>query len=770
MTTTGTNTTTRGARAADGKPAEAREAQLAALHHRLTEQVHALRTGADWAAWLTLAARFHTYSANNTLLIWAQRPDATHVAGYRTWQTLGRHVNKGEHGLQILAPVHRPTTARHVDDETDQPRTAKPTGANRRSLGSRDSRAVAAAGPEPPPAAGHPGHTAPVDAPAGARSPASIVGYRLAHVWDITQTSGQPLPEPPTPQLLHGQAPDGLWDALASQVTAAGFTLTRGSCGSANGLTDFRTNTVTLRADVDDAQAVKTLAHELGHVLLHNPASGEPLVECRAVAEVEAESVAYLLTAAHGLPSDAYTFPYVTTWATQPAPPHESSNAPARTPEQVVLAVAARVQTTAARVLTGTQHLIPLDPPPAHAAQAALPGPDLPATARANITPSRAAKPAQAALAHAPLGDGGDRAAVSGRLLAVHAAAAEFYTHQLHRSWVPAYLQRRALDAALDPDCPWQVGYAPKAWTALVDHLHDAGYPDTVLEASGLAIRARTGHLVDRFRDRLTLPITDPTGHVIAFLARAHPNAAPTTPRYLNSPTTDVYDKTHTLYGLAPATTAARAGAVPTLSEGPLDAIAIQTATGERCAPVALCGTALTPSQAHLIAQLSAAAQTTTPVVALDADTAGHAARENTYHQLRTLGLTPAAAALPEGTDPADLLRAAGPARLAAAVTATTHPLVDDLVQHRLEEWKPRLHWVEGRVGALRAVAPLIRDLPGNERARLRRHVVDVTGLDPSTVQRETRPPQEPSRLTTADLPPQLRASPGRQPHAGWTA
>src|SRR3954453_22795417 len=142
-----------------------RDAQLAALHQRLTDQVHALRTGQDWAAWLTVAARFHAYSANNTLLIWAQRPDATHVAGYRTWQTLRRHVNTGEHGLRILAPVHRPTTARRVNDETDQPRTADPTGATRRS---RDSRATPAAGPEPPPAAGHPADTAPIDAPAGA--------------------------------------------------------------------------------------------------------------------------------------------------------------------------------------------------------------------------------------------------------------------------------------------------------------------------------------------------------------------------------------------------------------------------------------------------------------------------------------------------------------------------------------------------------------------------------------------------------------------------
>ena len=69
--------------------------KVRALHDRLTAEVEALVTGEDWARFLRVAARFHSYSANNVWLILAQRPDATRVAGYRTWQRLGRQVNRG---------------------------------------------------------------------------------------------------------------------------------------------------------------------------------------------------------------------------------------------------------------------------------------------------------------------------------------------------------------------------------------------------------------------------------------------------------------------------------------------------------------------------------------------------------------------------------------------------------------------------------------------------------------------------------------------------
>ncbi|MDT0264353.1 ArdC-like ssDNA-binding domain-containing protein [Jatrophihabitans lederbergiae] len=242
------------------------------------------------AGWLDVAAKFHNYSFNNTLLLLAQKPDATQVAGYNLWQELGRQVVKGEKGLAILAPV----TRKIESDETDSATTTGPQGAEQ--------------------VAAEPGESA-----ATARR---VVGFRPVYVWDVSQTSGDPLPAPPMPTLLAGQAPQGLWDALAAQCTAAGFTVTRkliaGAAGP-NGYTAYATHDVVVRSDVDDAQAVKTLAHELGHVLMHDPAGFERgrTGSCRGDREVEAESLAYLVAADHGLDTAEYTFAYVADWAAQ---------------------------------------------------------------------------------------------------------------------------------------------------------------------------------------------------------------------------------------------------------------------------------------------------------------------------------------------------------------------------------------------------------------------------------------------------------------------
>jgi DNA primase len=95
----------------------AQDRKLEELHSRLTDQIAQLTSGADWQAWLRVAARFHAYSFSNTLLIHAQRPDATRVAGYRAWQSLGRQVQKGQRGIQILAPVTRRNAADSAGEE-----------------------------------------------------------------------------------------------------------------------------------------------------------------------------------------------------------------------------------------------------------------------------------------------------------------------------------------------------------------------------------------------------------------------------------------------------------------------------------------------------------------------------------------------------------------------------------------------------------------------------------------------------------------------------
>lgn len=261
---------------------------------RLAEGVAALRAGPGWKAWLDIAAAMPNYSVNNQLLLMIQNPNARMVCGYKQWSSLGRNVTKGEKALRVLAPITR--KADHVNKTTGEITSA-----------------------------------------------VKVFGFRPVPVFDISQTEGPDLDDGPTPTLLEGEAPEGLWDYLAQQVVQANFTLhrtldARSPC-SANGITNFRTKQVDVRYDVSDAQAVKTLAHELAHVRLHDPATADPDVISRGAIEVEAESVAYLVTSHYGLESSGYTFAYVAGWSRD-------------IDDEGLVAAATRIRTAAQAIIT----------------------------------------------------------------------------------------------------------------------------------------------------------------------------------------------------------------------------------------------------------------------------------------------------------------------------------------------------------------------------------------------------------------------------------
>jgi DNA primase catalytic core len=539
-------------------------------------------------------------------------------------------------------------------------------------------------------------------------------------VWDVSQTTGRPLPEAPRPRLLTGQAPHGLWDALTDQIAAAGFTVHRGDCGTANGLTDPATHTVRVRPDLDDAQAVKTLAHELAHVHLH---VREPrLAECRGTVEVEAESVAYLVIAAHGLDTSGYTFPYVTGWADQ---------VPGKDVEDVVRATGQRVVAAAHAILDATS-LMP-DTDDARRARALADR----AQAAANRTGQvrvRAVRKQASTPAPTPT-PARTHPVTRAELLAVHEQAASFFRQHLAGSWVPDYLQGRGLDTALDPS--WGAGYAPASWTGLIDHLRSRGVDNHLLLASGLATPARTGRLIDRFRDRVVFPLRSADGDVIAFIGRSGPDADPDrVPRYLNSPGTAIFAKGEHLFGLFEARAVLAQRARPVLVEGPLDAVAVTSGTGGRCAGIAPCGTALTTAQVDLLrGHVNLAC--TRLVVATDSDSAGRQAAVRAHALLERHRIDAQATCLPTGSDPAAVLNTQGGAALTSALIDQAVPLVSVVVDQRIEGWKDRLRWPEGRVGAVRSVAPLIAALPadlaGSEAARVAQRV----DIDLSLVHRE---------------------------------
>ena len=275
--------------------------KLQAAHERLVRSVEALVSGEDWRAMLEVAQRFHTYSAANVLLIAAQHPEATRVAGYGTWKRLGRYVRKGEHGIAILAPLLYRAAAREGESGGGTGATfaeAGPSGASSTGASSSGPRSVDAGSAAVPTSRERAG---------GDRAGGEKVlrGFRVVHVFDVSQTAGDDLAEV-RPAQLSGLAPDALFDALAAELARSGYTLLRADCSPANGKTHFLSRTVVVREDLSPAQASKTLAHEIAHTKMHD--GSEQGQGRRDVAEVEAESVAYLVRAASGLSTDVYSF------------------------------------------------------------------------------------------------------------------------------------------------------------------------------------------------------------------------------------------------------------------------------------------------------------------------------------------------------------------------------------------------------------------------------------------------------------------------------
>lgn len=213
-----------------------------------------------WTNYLKTLSKFHRYSFNNCILIAMQYPDASRVAGYKTWQSMGRQVKKGEKAISILAPCpHK----KQVEYENEK--------------GEKELREV------------------------------TFTTYKAVPVFDIAQTEGKELPE--VCKSLSGDV-DGyakLREVLAdvSPVKIEDEDITNG----ANGYFNHVEKRIAIRKGMSEAQTIKTTVHEIAHSMMHGADSD------REQAEIEAESVAFTVCNYFGIDSGDYSFGYLAGWS-----------------------------------------------------------------------------------------------------------------------------------------------------------------------------------------------------------------------------------------------------------------------------------------------------------------------------------------------------------------------------------------------------------------------------------------------------------------------
>lgn len=282
------------------------------------------------------------------------------------------------------------------------------------------------------------------------------------------------------------------------------------------------------------------------------------------------------------------------------------------------------------------------------------------------------------------------------------------------------YLRSRGYDG--DVVRRFQLGWAPDEWDALAGYLK---VPDKVLTDAGLGFVNRLGRQQDAFRARVIFPIFDPSGRAVALGGRILPGRATSSgapgPKYKNSPEGPVYSKRRTLYGLNWAKQDVVASGEVIVCEGYTDVIAFFMAGLPRA--VATCGTALGEEHFRLLRNFARRI-----VLAYDADAAGQAGASRVYEWERHHELDVAVAALPTGSDPADLAMK-DPAMLTKAVS-DAQPFLSFRLERVLKA--ADLRSAEGRARAAEAAMAVVAEHP-NELVRDQYVMVvaDRTRLEP---------------------------------------
>ena len=349
--------------------------------------------------------------------------------------------------------------------------------------------------------------------------------------------------------------------------------------------------------------------------------------------------------------------------------------------------------------------------------------------------------------------DHGNRA----RLLAANAAASTFFQAQLG---TPAaqigrdFLGGRGFDAAAAQH--FGIGFAPKSFSALGDHLKGLGFTEAELLAAGLLSSGERGNAYDRFRGRLTWPIRDVTGATVGFGARKLlSDDEDKGPKYLNTPETPVYHKSQVLYGLDLAKRDIAKNKQVVVVEGYTDVMACHLA-GVTTA-VATCGTSFGVDHIKVIRRVlgdvdnADTGRTGEVVFTFDPDEAGQKAASRAFQEEQRFAAQTFVAVAPDGLDPSDLRTQRGDEAVRDLV-AGRQPMFEFMLKRVLARFD--LETVEGRVAALRAAAPVVAGI--RDRALgvgYVRNLAGWLGMDPDEVGRAVRAAPRPQRPVDAPAP-----------------
>ena len=306
------------------------------------------------------------------------------------------------------------------------------------------------------------------------------------------------------------------------------------------------------------------------------------------------------------------------------------------------------------------------------------------------------------------------------RLAEAHRQAQEFYAERLHADSAriaQAFLGERGF--SLDDADKFGAGYSPAAWDELTKHLRGRGFNDDELLKGGLARRTSRGGVIDMFRGRLMWPVRDLTGETIAFGARKlNPEDEP---KYLNTPETQLFKKSHVLYGadLAKREIAKRRQAV--IVEGYTDVMACHL-SGVPTA-VATCGTSFGEEHVKILRRLimDTDGSAGEVIFTFDGDAAGQKAALRAFSLEEKFVTQTFVAVQPDGLDPCDLRLSHGEGAVRDLV-ARRVPLFEFAIRSILD--RHDLDTREGQFAAIDEAAPIIMRI--KDRSKWKQYAVDL--------------------------------------------